>query len=171
MEIGHEQGPEAFRAAGRSFVAGMVDGQIDYLSKAATSHGEKSFRLTLLGGIIIAVGVGAPILAAAGLPSLILIGALAAIVTPALLSGLKSWSEATASTERKTLHDATLDLLQAARGRQGELEAALDAHDLDAARAYAGLVFEALQTDVDGFLKITKGAPKPPPPSIPGPNP
>jgi hypothetical protein len=167
LEIGHAQGPEEFRAAGRSFVVDLAEGQIAYLARAAASHGTRSIRLSVLGGAIIAIGVAAPILATAGLPSLVLVGALAAIVTPALLSGLKSWSEATAGVERKRLHDATFDLLQAARARQGELDAAIGAHDLEAAKAYAGLVFEALQTDVDGFLKIMEGAPKPPAPGLP----
>jgi hypothetical protein len=102
-----------------------------------------------------------------GVSALIVVAALFAVVTPALLSGLKSWGEANGSAERAKLHRATRDLLRDIGGRQSEFDAAIEAADLTAAERFLDEVCAALRTDVEGFLKIAGQAPKPPPPAAP----
>lgn len=167
LETGHRQGPDAFKEAGNYVYDDLVEGQITYLSGAIKVHETSSFRFTVLSGLIMAIGIGAPVLAQAGVRLFLLIGSLAAILTPALLAGLKSWSEATASGERSRLHEATRDLLYEVAGKRADLDAALDANDLDAAKEYARLAISALRADVDGFMDIMQGSFKPPQPGLP----
>lgn len=167
LEIGHREGHDGFKAAGDYFYKDLVEGQISYIREAEKVKGRGATSLTVFGAVIMAFGVGAPFLAQIGTPSLVLVGALAAIVTPALLSGLRSWSEATASGDRQKLHQATLDLIRDAAGRKREFDAALERNDLDGARSYANLVIAALKTDLDGFLEIMRGAFQPPEPTLP----
>jgi hypothetical protein len=87
LRVGHARGQVEFKAAGDWVVAELMDGQIRYLTDAIDTHESRAFRLTLLGGAVIAVAAGGPIIGAAGLPPLVLVGALAAVVTPALLLG------------------------------------------------------------------------------------
>jgi hypothetical protein len=165
LRVGHTQGQAAFRAAGDWVVADLMEGQIRYLTEAIESHGTRAFRLTLLGGLVMAVAAGGPILATAGLPALILVGALAAVVTPVLLAGLKSWSEATGSSDRVKLHKATRDLLRDILRRRREFDQAIAANNLEGSIAYLDEVCAALRTDVAGFLRIAGGAPVPPTPA------
>jgi len=165
LRVGHTHGQVEFKAAGDWVIADLMDGQIKYLDKAIASHESRAFRLTLLGGAVIAVAAGGPIIAAAGLPPLVLIGALAAVVTPALLAGFKSWGEVTGSSDRVRLHKATRDLLRDILRRRREFDQALAANDLAPVLAYVDEVCAALRTDVEGFLRIAGGAPVPPAPA------
>jgi hypothetical protein len=138
-----------------------MEGQVSYLSTAIGQHEGRAFRLTLLGGIVMAIAAGGPLIAAAGVPAFVLIGALAAVVTPALLAGLRSWGEATGSSDRVKLHRATRDLLRDILGRRREFDQAIAAQDLGGALAYLKEVCAALRTDVEGFLRIAGAAPMP----------
>ncbi|MCW8088308.1 hypothetical protein [Sabulicella glaciei] len=162
LRVGHGQGPAEFRAAGDWAVADLVEGQIRYLGKAVEAHDATSSRLTLLAGLVLAAAAAGPVLAAAGLPALVLVGGLAAVVTPALLAGFKSWGEATGSAERARLHRATRDLLRDILRRRREFDRAIDANDLADALLYVDEICAALRTDVEGFLRIARGAPVPP---------
>jgi hypothetical protein len=87
------------------------------------------------------------------------------VVTPALLAGLRSWGEATGSSDRVKLHKATLDLLRNILRRRREFDQAIAENDLVRAQTYLDEVCAALRTDVDGFLHISGGAPMPPIPA------
>lgn len=174
LEQGHAKGPVAFQAAGQFLVDDLVTGQIEWLTKAIEKHDKHSLWQTVVTGGVLAMAGGAPVLMAAGasglsgLSGLVLFGALAAVVAPALIAGFRSWSDATGSAERVTLHKATKSMLRDAEGHRADLDAAIAAHDLAGALAYAEKVFAALRTDVEGFLKIMGAAPTPPAPAAPG---
>ncbi|SEA17209.1 hypothetical protein [Rubrimonas cliftonensis] len=169
LEIGHRLGPDSFRAGAAYFVADLIDGQVAYLKKATADQGRRAFQQTALTAIVVALAAAAPVLGGIGHAGLLLAGALAAVIAPALFAGLKTWGEATGAGEREKLHAATRDLLRKAGAERGELDEAVADNDLPRAMAYAERVFAALRTDVDGFLKITGAAPTPPAPTPPGP--
>jgi hypothetical protein len=160
-------GEKDFRKAGSWVKGDLMDGQMTYLNKAIERHEGEARLLTLLGAALMAVAAGGPIIAAAGFPPLLVLGALAAVVTPALLAGLKSWGEASGSADRVKLHKATRGLLRTILRRQSEFDNALTANDLPGALAYVDEVCAALRTDVEGFMRIAGGAPMPPPPAGP----
>lgn len=168
LSVGHRLGPDGFRAGAAFFAADLIDGQLKYLRDTiAAQQGRARQQIALTAGVV-ALAAAAPLLGGVEHAGLVLISALAAVMAPALFAGLKTWAEATGAGEREKLHAATRDLLGRIGAERAELEAAVAANDLPRALAYAERVFAALKTDVDGFLKITGAAPKPPAPTLPG---
>jgi hypothetical protein len=167
LRVAHQQGQEPFRATGRWLTDDLIDKQIKYMTEAIDKHEGRSRWLGVVTAVILAAAAAGPILMTIGVSALIVVAALFAVVTPALLSGLKSWGEANGSAERAKLHRATRDLLRDIGGRQSEFDAAIEAADLTAAERFLDEVCAALRTDVEGFLKIAGQAPKPPPPAAP----
>ena len=70
---------------------------------------------------------------------------------PAIMAAIEKWGEATTDGERAELHERSWSSLSALRDDIPVFQAAIDAHDLAGAEAYAERVFAVLRSDHAGF--------------------
>lgn len=156
IEIGHAQGPEAFRAGCTYFYEELVTGQKAYLEGAVARHEGRASRIAIAGGIVAGLGALAG-LGGVGLAPLLLVGAFIGVISPALVAAVQSWQETSADLERAKLHSATWDRLNELAGQRAELDAAIASNDLVAAMAYAKKVCDVLKADHEAFASLRKG--------------
>ena len=159
LEIGHETGPEAFSSAGKNFLKEIVDGQLNYLSKAAQKSERKGRELVVIAAIVSGIAALTAGLAGVNVAGITLIGALVGVVSPAFIAALKSWESAMSDQERSALHGITWEKLNTLSGQRREFEAAVENKDLAAALSWAESVFAVLREDHKGFHNLLSQAP------------
>lgn len=153
LELGHDAGAHTFKAAGAAFNA-FADGQLRHLSERSGKH-DRAAGFGAVAGALLA-GLAALAGVAGGVQNVTVIAliALLGVCTPALISALNLWSEATRNAARARLHEDNRKALTDVLAEQTEFDAAVASNDLPAALAYAERVFDVLRADHAEFGKI-----------------
>lgn len=157
LSIGHEMGADSFREAGNWF-AEFLEGQLLHLDRSARRRGRAAYRSILVAATLAALAALATALTGIGSKTPVVVLAIFGVGVPALTAAFEKWGEATADDKRAELHDASWSALSALRDDVPVFKAALDAHDLDAAMAFADRVFQVLRDDHAGFAAAQREA-------------
>ncbi|MFN5997833.1 MAG: hypothetical protein ACK47C_17035 [Paracoccaceae bacterium] len=161
LEIAHSKGTDPFRVTGTWFNDTFVAKQLEHLKDRGTKHDRRAFYLAVFGAVISAVGIMSATIGTTGVPVIVLIAAFIGVLSPAFISALKSWGEASGDQGRAKLHQGTWEALNALAGDRETFDAAIMANDLPGALAYAEQVFAVLRTDHEGFAALLAKVSKP----------
>lgn len=156
LEISHAAGPAVFGKAADWF-GGFIDGQIGHLKNSAEDHKAANLIVVIVIAVIAMVGTLGTAFAGVDSYWIIALVALIGVLSPALNAALTSWGDATMSNERAKLHEASWLALSKVRGRDAELKAAVEQHNLEAALTYAEEAFTILRADHRGFADLHGG--------------
>lgn len=156
LRLGHERGPEAFRAAGDWFES-FVESQRGHLRRSADRRDRAARRLALAAALL--AGLGALAAALTGLQAGLIVVAVAifGVSAPALVSAVQSLGRERADARRAKLHERSWRALTALLERTPEFRASVAAADLEGALAYAEAVFDVLRRDHAGFAAAHEG--------------
>lgn len=153
LELGHEAGGSSFEAAGHSFIA-FAKAQLQYLKDRGTKHDRAAGLGAVAGALLAGLAALGGVIGGIQNVTLVALVALLGVCTPALVSALSTWSNATRDAARARLHDANRAALSTVLADQREFDAAIAANDLAGALAYAERVFAVLRADHSEFGKI-----------------